>query len=44
MLACVLVAGGGGASALVLDLVLAARLVDFGVACAPATLRCLCFF
>ena len=42
MLAHVLVAGG--ASALVLDLVLAAGLVDFGVACAAATLRCLCFF
>jgi hypothetical protein len=34
----------GGASALVLDLVLAAGLVDFGVACAATTLRCLCFF
>ena len=34
----------GGASALVLDLVLAAELVDFGVTCAAATLHCLCFF
>ena len=42
MLAHVLVAGG--ASALVLDLVLAAGLVDFGVACAAATLCCLRFF
>ena len=34
----------GGASALVLDLVLAAGVVDFGAACAAATLRCLhCF-
>jgi hypothetical protein len=34
----------GGASALVLDLVLAAGDDDFGAACAAATLRCLCFF
>ena len=42
MLVCVLVAGG--ASALVLDLVLAAGVVDFGAVCAAATLRCFCFF
>ena len=42
MFARILVAGG--ASALVLDLVWAAGLVDFGVACAAATLRCLHFF
>ncbi len=34
----------GGASALVLDLVLAAGVVDFGAECAAATLRCLRFF
>jgi hypothetical protein len=34
----------GGASALVLDLVLAAGVVDFGADCAAATLRCLRFF
>ena len=43
MLAHVLVAGAGGASALVLDLVLAG-VVDFGAVCAAATLRCLRFF
>ena len=42
MLAHVLVAGG--ASDLVLDLVLAAGVVDFGAVCAAATLRCLRFF
>ncbi len=42
MLARVLVAGG--ASALVLDLVLAAGVVDCGADCAAATLRCLRFF
>ncbi len=42
MLAHILVAGG--ASALVLDLVLAAGVVDFGADCAAATLRCLRFF
>jgi len=42
MLAHVLVADG--ASALVLDLVLAAGVVDFGAVCAAATLRCLRFF
>ena len=42
MLARVLVAGG--ASALVLDLVLVAGLVAFGVVCAAATLSCLRFF
>ena len=41
MLAHVLVAGG--ASALVLDLVLAAGVVDFGADCAAATLRLLVF-
>ena len=34
----------GGASALVLDLVLVAGVVDFGAECAAATLRCLRFF
>jgi len=34
----------GGASALVLDLVLVAGVVDFGGECAAATLRCFCFF
>ncbi len=34
----------GGASALVLDLVLAAGVVDFGAECAATTLRCLRFF
>ncbi len=34
----------GGASALVLDLVLAAGVVDFGAVYAAATLCCLCFF
>jgi hypothetical protein len=33
-----------GASALVLDLVLVAGVVDFGAACAAATLRCLRYF
>ncbi len=42
MLASVLVAGG--ASALVLDLVLVAGVVDFGADCAAATLCCLRFF
>jgi hypothetical protein len=42
VLARVLVAGG--ASALVLDLVLAAGVVEFGAECAAATLRCLRFF
>ncbi len=42
MLARVLVAGG--AFALVLDLVLAAGVVDCGADCAAATLRCLRFF
>ena len=42
MLVCVLVAGG--ASALVLDLVLAAGVVDFGAVCAATTLHCLHFF
>ena len=42
MLAHVLVAGG--ASDLVLDLVLAAGVVDFGAECAAATLHCLRFF
>ncbi len=42
MIARVLVAGG--ASALVLDLVLAAGVVDFGAECAATTLRCLRFF
>ena len=42
VLAHILVAGG--ASALVLDLVLAAGGVDFGAVCAAATLCCLCFF
>ncbi len=41
VLARVLVAGG--ASALVLDLVLAAGVVAFGAGCAAATLRCLRF-
>ena len=40
--ACVLVAGG--ASALVLDLLLVSGLVDFGADCAAATLHCLRFF
>jgi len=40
VLARVLVAGG--ASALVLDLVLAAGVVDFGAVCAAATLRFAC--
>ena len=34
----------GGASVLVVDLVLVAGVVDFGAACAAATLRCLLFF
>ena len=34
----------GGASDLVLDLVLAAGVVDFGAECAAATLHCLRFF
>ena len=34
----------GGASVLVLDLVLAAGVVEFGAECAAATLRCLRFF
>ena len=34
----------GGASVLVVDLVLVAGVVDFGAACAAATLRCLRFF
>ncbi len=42
VLAHVLVAGG--ASDLVLDLVLVAGVVDFGAECAAATLRCLRFF
>ena len=42
VLARVLVAGG--AFALVLDLVLAAGVVDCGADCAAATLRCLRFF
>ena len=42
MLANILVAGG--ASALVLDLMLVAGVVDFGAECAAATLRCLRFF
>ena len=42
MIARVLVADG--ASALVLDLVLAAGVVDFGAECAATTLRCLRFF
>ncbi len=42
MLAHVRVAGG--ASALVLDLMLVAGVVDFGAECAAATLRCLHFF
>ena len=42
MLERVLVAGG--ASVLVLDLVLAAGVVDFGADCAATTLRCLRFF
>ena len=41
VLARILVAGG--ASALVLDLVLEAGVVDFGAVCAAATLRCLRF-
>jgi hypothetical protein len=42
VLAHVLVAGG--ASALVLDLVLVAGVVDFGAVCAATTLRCLRFY
>ena len=36
--------GGWWASALVLDLVLAAGVVDLGAVCAATTLRCLRFF
>ena len=46
VLAHVLVAGGASAlvAALVLDLVLVAGVVAFGVACAAASLRCLRYF